>query len=60
MLLQELYDHYGTWTKLSRDLGFGSSTYQIWRKKGCIPYPSQLVIEKKTKGIFKADEEHAK
>lgn len=60
MLLTELYEHYGTWTHLVRDLGLGNSTYQIWRKQGYIPFKTQLFIENKTKGRFKAREEHGK
>ena len=58
MLLSELYEHYGTWTQLVRELNLGNSTYQIWRKKGYIPFKAQLLIENKTKGFFKAYEEH--
>ena len=60
MLLSELYEHYGTWTRLVRDLNLGNSTYQIWRKQGYIPFAAQCVIEKKTKGLFKACEKHGK
>jgi len=58
MLLDELYAHYGTWTKLVRELNLGNSTYQVWRKQGYIPFKMQLLIENKTKGLFKADEAH--
>jgi hypothetical protein len=60
MLLEELYSHYGSWTKLVRDLGLGTSTYAIWRKRGFIPYKSQVFIELKTNGLFKASEDDAK
>jgi hypothetical protein len=60
MLLQELHAHYGTWSKMTRELELGTSTYQAWLKKGYIPYPSQLIIEKKTRGKFKADISHGK
>jgi hypothetical protein len=60
MLLQELYAHYGNWARLSRELGFGSNTYQGWIKKGYIPYTTQLRIEKKTLGEFLANIEHGK
>lgn len=52
MLLQELYDYYGSWTEIGRKLELGNCTYQVWRKKGYIPYPTQLVIEKKNKRSF--------
>lgn len=58
MLLQELYEHYGNWTRLVRELDFGTSTCQLWRKRGYIPFKTQLLIEYKTKGRFKANEKH--
>lgn len=60
MLLNQLYEHYGTWTKLVRELDLGNSTYQVWRNQGYIPFKSQLLIENKTKGHFKANELHGK
>ncbi len=60
MLMKELHDHYGTWTKLCIELGLGMSAHQYWRKKGYIPYTAQLIIEKKTNGLFKAELEHAR
>lgn len=58
MLLDELYDHFGNWTRLVRTLNLGNSTYQIWRRQGFIPFKAQLFIEYQTKGLFKANEEH--
>lgn len=60
MLLNELYEYYGTWTHLGRELGLGISTYQVWRKQGYIPFSAQLLIENKTKGLFKACEAQGK
>jgi len=60
MRLDELYNYYGTWYALARALNVGVNTHQYWRKIGYIPYPTQLVIEKRTKGLFKASEEDAK
>lgn len=60
MLLKELHEYFGTWANLSRELRLGNSTYLSWRKKGYIPYTTQLVIEKKTKGKFLANEKHGK
>jgi len=60
MLLSELYEYYGTWTRVVRELDLGSSTYQLWRKQGFIPFKAQLLIEYKTNGRFKAKESHAK
>jgi hypothetical protein len=60
MLLNDLYDHYGTWTQLVRQLNLGNSTYQVWRKQGYIPFKAQLLIENMTHGLFKANEAHGK
>lgn len=60
MRIKELYEHFGTWTALARALDQGMNSHQYWRKIGYIPYPAQLVIEKKTKGKFKASEEDCK
>lgn len=58
MLLDELYEHYGSWTQLTRKLDLSNSTYQTWKKKGYIPFKTQLLIQHKTNGLFKASEEH--
>ncbi len=60
MLLEELHEYYGTWSKLTKELDLGITTYQNWVRKGYIPYSTQLMIEKKTKRKFKADEAHGK
>ena len=60
MLLNELYEYYGTWTHLVRELNLGNNTYQVWRKQGYIPFTAQLLIENKTGGLFKANEAHGK
>ncbi len=60
MRIEELYSHYGTWTAVAHALELGMNSHQYWRKRGYIPYPTQLVIEKKTKGLFRASEEDAK
>jgi hypothetical protein len=60
MLINELYAHYKTWTKLAKELDIGMNAHQYWRKVGYIPYTAQLLIEKKTDGFFKADKSHAR
>ena len=57
MRLEELKEHYVTWRAMSEALGIGQNQYQYWRKRGYICYSRQLVIEKKTKGLFKASVE---
>ncbi len=56
MRLKELQDYYGTWAELTRQLRFPSSSAHNWIRRGSIPYDAQLVIEKRSKGRFKADE----
>ncbi len=60
MLLAELYEHYNkNWVLTARELGFGSNTIYLWRKQGYVSIKSQMVIEKRTNGLFKANLEHA-
>jgi len=54
MKLEELKEHYKTWSNMVYQLHLGTNTHQYWRRRGYIPYPTQLVIEKKTEGLFKA------
>ena len=58
MLIKELYDLYGSWSELSRKLGFGSTTYQGWLKRGYIPMKTQELIELRTQSRLKACEDH--
>jgi mannose/cellobiose epimerase-like protein (N-acyl-D-glucosamine 2-epimerase family) len=60
MLLEELHEYFGSYSHMSRELGLNSSTYLEWRNKGYIPFTTQLVIEKRSDGVFKALEEHGK
>ena len=60
MRLDELHKHYGTWTKLAKVLDQGMNSHQYWRRKGFIPFVSQLLIEHKTEGLFKASEDDCK
>jgi hypothetical protein len=59
MRIEELYSKYGNWSATALQLGKTLSAINYWRKIGYIPYPAQLVIEKKTKGLFKARMEDA-
>ena len=61
MTLIEIYESYGcNWAKVARELKIGSTTLQKWKKRGYIPIRSQMVLEKRTKGIFKARLQDAK
>lgn len=57
MTLQELKDKWGTWMAVANELKMSQSGVTYWRKRGSIPYDSQLVIQDKTKGMFKAKRE---
>lgn len=59
MLIEELRGHYKKWATMAKELEFGSTTYQGWIRKGCIPFTTQCLIEQRTKGLFKADKNHA-
>ena len=60
MLIAELHKHYKTWTRVARELEIGMNAHQYWRKRGYIPFSAQLLIERKTNGLFKADIAHGK
>lgn len=55
MILDELYKYYCyNWARACRELKFGTTTIQNWKKRGYIPFRSQQIIEQKTNGILKA------
>ena len=60
MKIDELKNYYKTWSNICREFGMGLNATQYWRKIGYIPYRTQLLIEKQSKGKFKANTEHAK
>lgn len=60
MLIEELYDFYKSWSVMSRKLELSPTTYLGWKRRGYIPWQTQLVIEKKTHGKFKAKLDHGK
>jgi hypothetical protein len=56
MRLEEMYEHFGrSWITLMRATGIGNSTLALWRRKGFIPANSQLKLEKRLNGLFRAD-----
>lgn len=61
MTLNEIYEFYDrNWAMVTRELKIGTTTIQKWRKRGYVPIRSQMVIEERTKGLFKASLEDAK
>jgi len=60
MTIKELYDYYdNNWAKMARSLGFGTNTIFNWKTQNFVPIKSQMIIEKRTNGLFKASLEHA-
>jgi hypothetical protein len=54
MTMNEMHQHYKTWTELGRKLNINLSMIHYYRKIGYIPFAKQCVIEKITNGLFKA------
>lgn len=55
MTLDEMYIYYGrNWSKLVRELKIGNTTCRLWRERGNIPIRSQMILEKRTNGLFRA------
>ncbi len=60
MTLEEVYDYYSkNWSKITRELKLGTTTLRNWKRRGFIPIRSQMLIEERTGGLFKASIEHA-
>ena len=57
MTLDELYEKWGTWMAVANELKMSQSGITYWRKRGSIPYHSQLVIQDKTHNALKARRE---
>lgn len=56
MTLEELYEYYEcNWVLVCKEINFGRTTIQVWRKMGFIPLRAQKVIENRTDGLFKAE-----
>jgi len=59
MTIDEIYTYYNrNWSQVARELKIGVTTYTKWLKKGYIPIETQVAIEKKTNGLFKANLKH--
>jgi hypothetical protein len=57
MKLDELIQEYGSEIKVAAELGFSHQSVKNWKDdNGNIPFNSQCVIEVKTKGKFKAEQ----
>jgi len=57
MTLQDLKDKWKTWMAVANELKMSQSGVTYWRKRGSIPYNSQLIIQDKTEGLFKASKD---
>ncbi len=61
MKIEEVYEYFGkNWSKIMRIMGVCHNNYKYWQKIGYIPFSSQLLIERVTKGKLLADKTHAK
>jgi hypothetical protein len=58
MLLEQLKANYGTYDRMNKALDLAPTTYLNWKKRGGIPFKTQLLISEKTKGKFKALRAH--
>jgi hypothetical protein len=57
MTLQELITHYGNLNRVSKAVGISIANVHRWKRQNEIPWITQLVIEKRTNGLFIADAE---
>ncbi len=56
MKLSQVYTYFGgNWATTMKELGLSPITYLAWRRKGYVPYRSQILIEKHTGGELVAD-----
>jgi hypothetical protein len=58
MTLDEAIKHFGNGNRLCRALGLTRANITDWHNKGYIPLVSQLRMERITKGILKAEDDH--
>lgn len=54
MTLQEVFDYFKTPTFFTMKTGIHPNTWFDWKKKGYVPYRSQIKIEKATNGKLRA------
>lgn len=57
MTLDDLLDYYHTYVRISQILNVGISSPNYWKRKGYIPYRTQLLIQHRSDGRFIASEE---
>jgi hypothetical protein len=57
MDVSELVGHYGGYPQAAENIGVTRQAIYLWRDKGKIPWPYQLVIERETGGKLKAVKE---
>lgn len=56
MKIEEVRGYFeNNWTRAMRALKLGANSYQNWLRIGYIPIPTQLKIEKATKGALVAE-----
>jgi len=45
MTLEEVYNYFGSWYQVIKQVGFSDGTPRLWTKRGFIPEGSQLRIQ---------------
>lgn len=54
MKIEDLKKEFVTWLAVANELKISQSGVSYWRRRGSIPYRTQLLIQDKTEGRFKA------
>jgi len=58
MTIEEVYSHFGSGANVGRALGLTRQAFNIWRKRGYVPYKNQVALERLTNGQLKANMAH--
>lgn len=53
---KDVLKHYKSKYRFAKETGFAPASLGNWIKRGFIPIPSQLLLERRTNGLFKAEE----
>ena len=52
---QELKKHYKSNYRFAKETGYAPNTLRHWLRRGYVPEGAQLILERITKGLFKAE-----
>ena len=56
MNLQDIINEYGTSYQFEKITGMSHASFLNWKKKGYIPFRTQVLLERMTEGRLKASE----